>query len=126
MKRRWIFMITALLLTAIALTGCGKEMATADEINAMRNAYYAQFAELKEVKAILDEKGYADDPAHDAAYNRATSTLNSYYIKLPQNVSKVTKEELNAHYATLDEIIETIRGMKEEANAVSPADQKEE
>ncbi len=119
-------MITALLLTAIALTGCGKEMATADEINAMRSAYYAQFAELKEVKAILEEKGYADDPAHDAAYNRATSTLNSYYIKLPQNVSKVTKEELEAHYARLDEIIEVIEGMKEEANAVSPADQKEE
>lgn len=123
MKRTQLYSPLIILLLLVAFCGCQeKEMASPEDINALRNAYYAQFDELKAVKAILDEKGYADDPIHEAAYSGAVGDLNNIFMKLPEWMDEVTKEELEEYYTQLDSIIEAIEGMKAEAEATVPAE----
>lgn len=121
MKHTYLSLLLALFLLVVALAGCQKEMASPEDINALRNAYYAQFDELKAVKAILDEKGYAGDPMHEAAYSGAVGDLNNLFMKLPEWMDEVTKDELEEYYTQLDSIIEAIDGMKTEAEATLPA-----
>lgn len=120
MRRRGAFLFIGLLLLT-ALNACAKELVSESEINDLRNAYYTQFAELKAVKQIMDDKGYADDPLHDAAYSGAVKDLNDMFMKLPTWTDKVTREELDKYYEHLDKVIQAIDNMKVEAeNAPTP------
>lgn len=121
MKRIACIAFCMLLLLAALLCGCQqKEMATNAQIVLLKSEYQKQSSALNEIKAILEEKGYMNDPAYSLDIGKAADELNQIMRKLPSGGGNTSLEELEAYYALLDEIAAVMDEYRAKAEALEP------
>lgn len=121
MQRTTCIALCLLLVLAALLCGCQqKEMASSAQIVLLKSDYHKQSAALNEIKAILEEKGYMNDPAYSLDISKAADELNRIIRMLPAGGGEVSLEELEEYYAMLDEIAAVMDEYRAKAEALEP------
>lgn len=117
MKKTAYTALCLLLLLATLLYGCRqKEMASNAQIVWLKSEHQKHSTALNEIKVILEEKGYMNDPAYYLDISRAAEELNRIIMKLPSG-SEARLKDLEEYYAMLGEIAAVTDAYRSKAEA---------